>query len=79
MEVGGVAVPVIGWVSMDTCAVDVSGVPAAARRVGAAVTVIGGDRSLEALAAKADTIAYEVLTRLGRRYARVYRGEAGRA
>jgi alanine racemase len=42
-------------------------------RRGDLVTLIGGDTSVDDLAAAAGTIGYEVLTGLGNRYHRVYR------
>ena len=36
-------------------------------------TLIGDGLSLDDFAARADTIGYEVLTSLGRRYHRIYR------
>jgi alanine racemase len=36
--------------------------------------LIGGSLDIDSIAAKAGTIGYELLTRLGRRYRRVYLG-----
>lgn len=68
--------PVIGRVSMDLLALDVSALPADAARVGAKVELIGPRRSVDDLAARAGTIGYELLVRLGRRVPRHYVGEA---
>jgi alanine racemase len=38
-------------------------------------TLIGGDINIDKVANIAGTIGYEILTRLGRRYHRVYRAE----
>ena len=76
---GGLAdtpLPVIGRVSMDLLALDVSALPADAARVGAKVELIGPRRSVDDLAARAGTIGYELLVRLGRRVPRYYAGEA---
>ncbi len=42
-------------------------------RRGEYATLIGGDITVDDVAAYGGTIGYEVLTRLGRRYHRVYR------
>ncbi len=72
--VGGVVCPFVGTVSMDLIIVDVSDAPAHAAVRGAAVTLIGGPLDLEAVGAGAKTSGYEILTSLGRRYARRYVG-----
>jgi alanine racemase len=59
---------------MDLLAVDVSDLPEGSVRRGDLVTLIGGELSLERVAAAAGTINYEVLTSLGRRYHRNYVG-----
>lgn len=77
---GGVAAPIVGRVSMDLITLDVSDAPDELARPGAMVDLIGGDgrgRSLEDVAADAGTIAYEILTALGRRYERRYLGGIG--
>ena len=50
---------------MDLITLDVSQVPASALHTGAAVDLIGGGVALDELAARAGTIGYELLTRLG--------------
>ena len=68
----GRSVPLIGRVSMDLIAFDVTDAPPIAR--GAAITLIGPDGPTpDDLAARAGTIGYEVLTSLGNRYRREYR------
>jgi alanine racemase len=66
---------VVGRVSMDVFAVDVSDLAEGTARRGDFATLIGGGVSVDDLAAGMGTIPYEVLTNLGRRYHRVYRGE----
>lgn len=74
----GFSLPVIGAVSMDMITVDASAVPEALLHPGALVDVIGGDgETINSLAAKAGTIAYEILTSLGSRYCRRYVGQGG--
>ncbi|MEE9322840.1 MAG: alanine racemase [Granulosicoccus sp.] len=58
--VHNVACPVIGRVSMDSIAVDLRAVPAAA--VGDMAQLWGPEQSVDALAAAAGTISYELLT-----------------
>ena len=71
--ISGKRCPVVGRVSMDLMAVDISGLPDKAVRRGDLVTLIGDDVTLDDVANKAGTIGYEILTSLGRRYHRVYR------
>jgi alanine racemase len=61
---------------MDLIAVDVTDVPNNAVRRGHMVTLIGEGITVDELAHHFGTIGYEVLTSLGRRYARVYKGGA---
>jgi len=70
----GVPCPFAGTVSMDLIIVDVTDAPAGAAKRGASVTLIGGALDLETVGAGAKTIGYEILTSLGRRYARRYIG-----
>lgn len=70
-RIEGTKVPLTGRISMDLCAIDVTGLEARARP-GAVVSFLGED--LDAAANAAGTIPYELLTRLGRRFARVYEG-----
>lgn len=70
--IGGIRAPVVGRVSMDSMALDVTDLPADLLHPGAPVELIGPHQSIDAVAAQADTISYEILTRLGRRYAREY-------
>lgn len=78
----GVLVPIVGRVSMDLITLDVTGAPPAAAHPGAIINLIGGGgESIDAVAGRAGTIGYEILTSLGRRYDRLYvgagAGEAG--
>ncbi len=72
--VAGKRCPVAGRVSMDLIAVDVTDLPDGAARRGDFATLIGEGINLDELAAAMGTIGYEVLTNLGRRYHRVYKG-----
>jgi len=72
VRIGGIPCPVVGRVSMDSLALDVSALPPGTVRAGTMVEVLGPPGSLEALAAAAGTMPYEILTRLGRRFSRRY-------
>ena len=67
---GEVALPVIGRVSMDLITLDVSHAPEVGP--GDMIDLIGPHHDVDALAAAAGTIGYEILTSLGRRYRRDY-------
>jgi alanine racemase len=72
--VAGRRCPIAGRVSMDLLAVDVTDLGEGAARRGGLATLIGEGVSVDDLAAGMGTIGYEVLTNLGRRYHRTYRG-----
>lgn len=63
-----------GRISMDLMAVDVTDVPDGAIKRGDMVTLLGDGIGVDDLAERANTIGYEVLTSLGRRYRRIYLG-----
>ena len=69
-SIQGRTVPIIGRVSMDLTTLDVSGLDAVG--IGTTVELFGPDFDLDAVAAAAGTIGYEILTRLGPRFRRVY-------
>lgn len=68
---GSIRAPIVGRVSMDLITVEVTDVSPAIRR-GDLATLIGGERTLEAVGHAAGTIGYELLTRLGSRFHRHY-------
>ncbi|MFL6797859.1 MAG: alanine racemase [Xanthobacteraceae bacterium] len=72
--IAGKRCPIAGRVSMDVFAVDVTDVGEGKVRRGDFATLIGEGLSLDEAAAGMGTIAYEVLTTLGRRYCRIYNG-----
>jgi alanine racemase len=72
--VNGTRVPVVGRVSMDLTCIDVSAVPPRDVRVGDWVELIGPTVTLDEVAEAAGTLSYEILTRLGPRLHREYRG-----
>jgi alanine racemase len=74
--VGGTRCPIAGRISMDLMAIDVTDVPKPPRR-GDLATLIGDGITVDELARHFGTIGYEVLTSLGPRYARIYKGGPG--
>jgi alanine racemase len=75
--VAGKRCPIVGRISMDLMAIDVTDLPGSAVRRGDFVTLIGEGFDVDALAMQFGTNGYEVLTSLGRRYARIYRSTGG--
>ena len=74
--VAGKRCPVAGRISMDLMAIDVTDLDKSAVRRGHMVTLIGEGITVDELAHHFGTIGYEVLTSLGSRYARIYKGGA---
>jgi alanine racemase len=72
--VAGATCPIVGQISMDLMAVDITDVPEASIRRGDLIGLIGGALDINTVASAAGTIAYEILTSLGRRHHRVYKG-----
>jgi alanine racemase len=70
--IGGYPAPIIGRVSMDVLTIDVTDVPTALAQRGAWAELIGRHVQIDDLADSSGTIGYEVLTRLGPRFQRVY-------
>ena len=69
---GDTACPIVGRVSMDLITVDVTALP----EVPDHLDILGARQTVDDLARAAGTIGYEILTSLGRRYERVYKGAA---
>jgi alanine racemase len=72
--IAGKRCPLVGRISMDLMAADVSDLPEGSARRGDLATLIGGELGVDEVGAAIGTIGYEVLTSLGRRYHRNYRG-----
>lgn len=70
----GHRLPVVGRVSMDSLVLDATDIPPGLLGSGSLVDLIGPDQDVDALAASAGTIGYEVLTGLGHRFHRHYHG-----
>lgn len=75
--IGDLQVPLVGRVSMDLIALDVSRAPPALAAPNGLVDLIGPHGSPDRLAQEAGTIGYEILTSLGARYHRIYTGDHG--
>lgn len=73
---GDMAAAIVGRVSMDLITVDVTPLPDHRVHPGVLAEIIGPHRGVDQVAAEAGTIGYEILTSLGRRYARRYVGGA---
>jgi alanine racemase len=75
-ETGGIAhiagqpAPIIGRVSMDLIAVDVTGIPESDIKTGGYAELLGDRFTIDDVADRAGTIGYEVLTSLGQRFHR---------
>jgi alanine racemase len=72
--IGGRRCPVIGRVSMDMMAVDVTAVPVDRCQRGTRAELVGRNIAIDETAEWAGTISYELLTRLGQRFTRLYSG-----
>jgi alanine racemase len=70
--IGNHVAPLVGRVSMDLITVDVTDVPEDAIRPGEFATLIGDGLSIEDAGFAAGPIGYEILTRLGPRFTRLY-------
>lgn len=68
----GKRAPLLGRVSMDLLTVDITSFEEGEIRVGDFAEIIGPTISVQALAQRASTIDYEILTSLGTRFHRVY-------
>lgn len=72
--INGIRIPVIGKITMDLTMFDVTDLPEGAVNAGDWVELLGPTIGVEEAATAAGTISYEMLTSLGRRYARTYLG-----
>jgi alanine racemase len=74
--IAGKRCPIAGRISMDLMAVDITDLEKNAARRGHMATLIGEGITIDELAHHFGTIGYEVMTSLGPRYARIYKGGA---
>ncbi len=72
VHIGGQLCPIVGRVSMDLMTIDVTGLKEGMLKTDDFVEIIGPNHSLDEVAAEAETIGYELLTRLGCRASRHY-------
>ncbi len=70
----GISLPLVGNISMDTLIVDITDLPEGRIGEGDLLDLADPLNGVDAIAARAGTIGYEILTSLGRRYARRYIG-----
>ncbi|TQV80687.1 alanine racemase [Denitrobaculum tricleocarpae] len=73
--IGDRRIDVVGRVSMDLLALDVTAIPGDAAVPGTFVDLFDPETGADSLAAEAGTIGYEILTSLGQRYHREYLGD----
>jgi alanine racemase len=72
--VAGQRVPVVGRISMDLMTLDVTGIDPDAARPGLYADLLDDRWGVDEAAEAAGTIGYEILTSIGRRALRIYRG-----
>ncbi|MBX3540253.1 MAG: alanine racemase [Chelatococcus sp.] len=72
--VGGLRCPIAGRISMDLVTLDISALAEDAVKRGDYATFIGDGISIDEVGTRAGTIGYEILTSLGHRFARRYKG-----
>lgn len=70
--IAGHKVPLIGRVSMDMVAIDISSIPEAQIGATTRAEFINSTQTVDDIASQCNTIGYEIFTRLGRRIQRVY-------
>jgi len=74
-HIAGKPAPIIGRVSMDLIAVDITDIPETAVRTGDYAELLGDRFTVDDVADRAGTIGYEILTSLGRRFHRICRDD----
>ncbi len=72
--INGRRCPIIGRVSMDMMGIDVTDLAPGSVTRGTRAEILGRNILIDEAASWAGTISYELLTRLGSRYARLYTG-----
>jgi alanine racemase len=68
----GYEAPIVGRVSMDLAVIDVSEIPESVAAVGKWVNIVYDEGSFARLAKDSGSAVYELITRLGQRYDRIY-------
>lgn len=69
----GIPTPILGRVSMDIIAIDISEIPRNKMQRGKFIEIIGSNQNIDKLSENADTISYEILTRLNTRIRKIYK------
>lgn len=69
----GYELPIVGRISMDLVTIKINNLPPEKRRIGQQVEVLGEHYNICDMARDAATIEYEIITRLGNRFERVYK------
>ena len=72
MLVGGVAVPTVGRICMDSCMIDVTDVPNVAEGDEVVIFSPAKGNTLEDMAEVLGTISYEIMTSVSARVKRIY-------
>jgi alanine racemase len=72
LYIAGYKAPIIGLISMDLTVIDLSSVPEQYQQIGQLVEVIGKNNSLQHMANIAQSNQYEMLTKLGNRFKKIY-------
>ncbi len=72
--IAGTRCAFVGRISMDLTAVDITSLPPGSVAPGDMATIVGDGITIDELGGAAGTLGYEVLTRLGPRFARTYIG-----
>ena len=70
--INGRLAPMVGRVSMDLITVKINNIPEEFQKVGQMVEILGDNYTISDMAEDAGTIEYEILTKLGHRYKRVF-------
>jgi alanine racemase len=68
--INGKKAPFVGNICMDVCMIDITGIENV--NEGDMVTVFGTEPNISELAAKTNTIPYEILTSVSKRVKRIY-------
>jgi alanine racemase len=76
--ISGHLAPIVGRISMDLTTVDVTDLPEGAAMPGEFATIVGEGLTIEEAGSSAGTIGYEILTRLGHRFTRLYHDDEAR-
>jgi alanine racemase len=70
--VSGIACPIVGRISMDLITIKINNLLPELQKVGQMVEILGDNYTICDMADDAETIPYEILTKLGHRYKRRY-------